>query len=202
MKNLRLKYDGILIISPPFGGKNTQCALIQKYFKENSYPYFFIETGKEFHSLDPNNYTAKLIKDRMTNGSLLPDFLAESIVVSHLMTNSIENYFLIFNGYPRNKNQALKFIEIMEFYKKSPVVVFINTPNEEIIRRFHLGRGNNRLDDNEETLIRRLKIYKDEYRCLINKLRFSFDFEEIDGSLSKEEIYNNILNNCIWKKKI
>jgi adenylate kinase len=188
------KNNAVILISPPFGGKNTQCSLIKKYLINSNRPFCLIATGTEFRLLNQNCYTAKLIKDRMDNGSLLPDFLPQSIVVNAMVKNLKKDDLLILNGYPRNKRQAEKFAEILEFFHRNPIVIFIKTSGGEIIKRFNLDleRGKVREND-EEILIHQLKIFDDELIPLVNFLKLRFPFKEIDGNRDLDDINKDII---------
>ncbi|MFC1649909.1 adenylate kinase family protein, partial [Patescibacteria group bacterium] len=92
----------IIILGPQGSGKGTQGRLLAEEFG-----LYHLENGKILRELAKTN---KRIKDMVDNGILVPDQEMIEIMENHLVTNKVDFGNIIFDGYPRNKDQyeALK----------------------------------------------------------------------------------------------
>lgn len=187
----------IILFASPCGGKDTQADLLVAFLKGKSIPYLYVSTGSYFRGIKKPNHTLKLIEEVMGKGELLPDFLAEGVVISSLLLNDLDpEKFLIFNGFPRNLDQAKKLLKILEFYGRiKPEVLFIEVSPETAIERMkmRIKGGENRADDNAESIHRRFEIFYKENASLIEFLcSAEFKFHRIDGSGTIEGISKKI----------
>ena len=91
----------IILFGPPGSGKGTQADNIVKNF--NSYK---ISTGDLLRvEMKKNTDLGKEIKTKIARGSLVSDDIINNLIVKILSTKKNING-LIFDGYPRNLNQA------------------------------------------------------------------------------------------------
>ena len=88
----------IIILGPPGSGKGTQSSLLV-----NKKSFFKISPGDLLRlELTKNNYLASEIKKCIDAGSLIGDSIVFDLVNKYL---NVEN--ILFDGYPRNINQAI-----------------------------------------------------------------------------------------------
>ena len=93
----------IILFGPPGAGKGTQSDIIVK-----NYNLFKISSGDLLRQeIKKNNQLSKQIKSLLDKGSFVSDETIDTIVESILLDNK-KNKNLIFDGYPRNINQASK----------------------------------------------------------------------------------------------
>jgi adenylate kinase len=196
----------IVFIGPPGSGKGTQARMLAE---ELEIPFISagdiirteIETGTELGSK-----AEKYIK----NGELVPD----EIAVEMLMANLPRSFVL--DGFPRNVSQATLFERV-----KADYVFYLYLDNSDIIERISKRRicpnckmvynlssnppktpgicdlcGSKlalRIDDTEETVRKRMDVYKNETYPLVDYYRKRERLIEINGSGSIEELHNRIM---------
>ena len=151
-------------------------------------------TGEEFRKIiQSENYTAKLIKDNLLKGNLVPDCLTNAvfgnILVSHLSSES----HLIADGYPRTVLQSEVFEGMMAFYKRENIkIIYIELTEEEAMKR-NLLRG--RSDDTEEGLKKRFEEYQNNVVPAMNyfKDKAGYTIYTIKGEQSIEDVHKDII---------
>ena len=205
----------IILFGPPGAGKGTQAQFIVK--KHN---YFQLSTG----DLLRNEVKLKTplgieIEKLISNGKFVSDD-----IVNTLLRQSITNLKfrdrIIFDGYPRNVQQANKLKIILdEFNQNIGHVIFLNV-SKDIIEKRIMGRKTcekcnmtlneffnkeeielhpcgkefliKRKDDNHKTIIARYDTYMNITKPVLDFYSKNVNFTEIDGSSEIEEITSKI----------
>jgi adenylate kinase len=130
--NMSKKLFNMIFIGPPGGGKGTEIQLLQQL------DYFKVSTGDLLRDeVEKGTELGKSIKADMDSGKLIKDS-----IVTKLLDNKIKerNYGLIFDGYPRNVEQAKTLDSILEKNNiKLDVVFHLQTSDKVIIDRI-VGR--------------------------------------------------------------
>ena len=175
----------IILFGPPGAGKGTQADNIVKSFN-----LFKFSTGDLLRKAIRNNTDlGKKIKSVMEEGSLVPDSIIDNIITKILSDKKYYNC-LIFDGYPRNLDQAKNLDLLLKKYnEKLSCALYLNVSKDVIFKRI-LGRQTctkcglifneyfnpstktnhpcgskflvKRIDDNEETITGRFKTYLDK----------------------------------------
>ena len=172
----------IILFGPPGSGKGTQGDKIVKNFNLNK-----VSTGdllREEIKKDTN--LGNTIKSIIDKGLLVPDDIINALVIKNLSDKKFYNR-LVFDGYPRNLEQAKNLDTSLKKYKqKISCVLSLNVDKEIIVKRI-LGRQTctnckltfneyfnpstkknhicdpkfleKRSDDNEETIVNRFENY-------------------------------------------
>ncbi len=196
----------IIIMGPPGVGKGTEAEILIKHYK---IPH--ISTGNIFRELFKDETTiGKIAKSYIDKGELVPDDITNEIVRQRLSKPDVVKGFL-FDGYPRNIEQAKALDQILEEKGwKLNAVINIQTTDDLIIDRISgrrvcadcgsiYHRVNNpsslsgicdkcggkliqRDDDSKETVLRRLKIYYDQTEPVIGYYKHSGLMVNADGS--------------------
>ena len=205
----------IILFGPPGAGKGTQAQFIVQ--KHN---YFQLSTGdllrEEIKLKTPLGIK---IEKLISNGKFASDQ-----VVNTLLKQSITNLKfrdrIIFDGYPRNVEQA-KNLELLlgEFNQKIGHIIFLNV-SKEIIEKRIMGRMTcdkcnitlneffnkeqielhpcgkeflkKRKDDNFEVVLARYDTYMKTTRPVLDFYSKNVNFTEIDGAAEIELITNKI----------
>jgi adenylate kinase len=181
------KYQ-LIIFGPPGVGKGTQSEMIAKNFN-----LFHFSTGeflrKEISEGSELGIQAKHIVEK---GMLVPDEIMIGIVEKALKENINNKNGFILDGFPRTNAQAKELDVIFEKMNiKEIKVLYLIANDDEIVTRL-MKRG--RVDDAEETIRKRLKIYIDSTSPVLDYYKDKKKVIEIDGIGEIEEIYTKISN--------
>ncbi len=205
----------LLLFGPPGAGKGTQADLISKKFNLKQ-----ISTGNILREeVSKNTLLGKEIESIISKGNLVSNDIVNKLV-ENILSNSFYNEKIIFDGYPRNINQAKDLEKLLIKYKqKISAIIYLYVSKKSIETRIEnrifckkcqktfnqLHNPSNlashtcgtkyltkRSDDNIDIILRRY----DNYQKLANPLlehykKFPF-FHEIDGSRKIDEISNEI----------
>jgi len=202
----------IILLGPPGAGKGTEAELLVKHYH---IPH--ISTGNIFRALYKDNTTVgKIAKEYIDKGQLVPDDITNEIVRNRLNHADAKKGFL-FDGYPRNVDQAAWFDELLiQKEWKLDAVINIYVPDEVLIERisgrrvcescgavYHVtnkksnvegicdvdgGKLIQRADDMEETVQRRLRVYNEQTEPVIGYYQSKGAIVMIDGTQSIKEV--------------
>ena len=195
----------IVFLGAAGAGKGTQAAKMSKALELTH-----LATGNLFRQIQvQNTEVAQLLRSYMKKGELVPDELAIRMVSEQLSApDSVPG--MIFDGFPRNLNQAEALDKTLaERGKTLDKVVYIKVSEGELLSRisgrwvcrkcqtpYHTvtappkvwgkcdqcgGGLYQRADDTEETMKKRLDIYFTETASLIDYYTRSDKLVEIDG---------------------
>lgn len=120
----------IVLLAPPAAGKGTMSELLEK-----NYGFIHISTGDLLReALHQENEQAKYLKEIMESGKLVDDSIIMNLVKEKLATSQGHN--CIFDGFPRNKNQALALDELLaSMSRKIACAIYITVPKEIALKR-------------------------------------------------------------------
>ena len=179
----------LVIFGPPGAGKGTQSK--------------FISSKYDLHQLSTGELLRKEITDKTELGSQISSIINSGELVSdHIVSNLIEKFIskevyknrLIFDGYPRNLNQAKNLDNLLNKYNQKIDVVLKLSVSLETIKKRISERQNqeNRADDNEEIAVKRYKNYEMSISPVIEYYRQSNLLKVINGEASITEINGEI----------
>lgn len=180
----------ILLMGPPGAGKGTQAVrLIEKY----GIPQ--ISTGDMFRAAVKESTPLGLeAKKYMDAGQLVPDSVTIGIVRERLAKDDCKKGFIL-DGFPRTTAQAVSLDAILkEMHIVLNGVVNFNVPSEELVRRIsERARLENRDDDKPETVQKRLAVYEESTKPLIDYYRNSGLYVEINGLQDVDAVFADIV---------
>jgi len=184
----------IVLLGPPGSGKGTQSKFLVEKFG-----FIQISTGDLLRDQvqKKDSSMGKEISEIMQNGELVPDEIVIKLIIEKITIYKEKN--IIFDGFPRNINQAKVLDKSLEKISVSlDKAVFIDVDyeilKERIISRIkESGDENKRSDDNIQTLVKRIDVYKKNTLPIVEYYREKGILSEINGMLKIEEVSQQIL---------
>jgi adenylate kinase len=181
----------IIFIGPQGSGKGTQIELLRERLlaQPTVLPITHIQTGVPFRELAATGgYTATVVKELVENGKLVPNVLTNAMVVNEFIRQHQQGAHVLFDGYPRDIDQAKTCEDIFTLYHRSNVhVIYLDTPEDVVTARM-LERGRN--DDTEAVIAERLRQYKAVTEPLITyyEQRPNTTVHRINGAATVAEV--------------
>jgi len=125
----------ILFFGPNGSGKGTQGAILKEKFKT---PH--IESGAIFReNIKGGTELGKKAKDYIDKGELVPDEITIPMILDRLKEDDCKNGWLL-DGFPRNKNQAIKLHEALKNANMTLDIVVEIELDREIAKNRIMGR--------------------------------------------------------------
>ena len=179
----------LVIFGPPGAGKGTQSK--------------FISNKYDLHQLSTGELLRKEITDKTDLGSQISSIInAGELVSDKIVSNLIEKFIakdifknrLIFDGYPRNLNQAKNLDTLLNKHKQKIDIVLKLSVSLDTIKKRISERQNqeNRADDSEKIAIKRFNNYELTISPVIDYYKKSNLLKVINGEASITEINGEI----------
>jgi adenylate kinase len=179
----------ILFLGPPGAGKGTQAQTLARTL---GVPH--ISTGEMLRRAVAQGTALGLQAEAiMTAGDLVPDDLVVAMVAERLAEPDARCGYLL-DGFPRNTAQAAALdSEIGEGAME--LALSLEVEESELVSRM-LGRAAElgRADDNEDTIRRRLEVYREETEPLLSYYPVhGVAVLAVDGFGSVDEVFTRIV---------
>ena len=205
----------IILFGPPGSGKGTQSDNLVEKFN-----LFKVSTGDLLRKeIEKKTALGNKIKSIIDKGMLVSDELINDLL-EKVLTDKKNFDKLIFDGYPRNLNQAKQLDALLKKNKQKLDCVFILDVRKEIVIKRVLGRLvcskcgltfnkffnlpnkdehkcepqylKQRSDDNEETILKRMQTYSKQTLPILNYYKNQKLLYEIDGMNEIHQIFKEI----------
>ncbi len=179
----------LVIFGPPGAGKGTQSSFIAKKFN-----LFQLSTGEILREEIKNNTKlGKEISSIISSGNLVSNEIVSDLITQYV-SNEIYKNRLIFDGYPRNLNQAKNLDNILSKHEqKIDLVLKLSVSLETIKNRIKERRLiEKRLDDTAEIAVKRYESYENNINPVIDFYKQSNLLKVVNGEAGISEINNEI----------
>ena len=206
----------IVFLGPPGAGKGTQAETISKI---ENIPH--ISSGNLLReAIEAGTETGVNARFYIEKGTLVPDQVVVGIVVDRILKNDCGNGFVL-DGFPRTLSQAKVLDEMLKTLGDSLDIVFYFIVSEQTVidrlsgrmicsvcgANYHIklvpplkdgvcdkcsGKLLQRADDKPETIIQRLKVYREQTAGLVEYYKKNKILKEIISDLRIEVISKTI----------
>jgi len=205
----------LILLGPPGAGKGTQAERLQEDF-----PLAYVATGDILRAaVKEGTDLGREAKGYMDRGELVPDEVIVGVILDRLADADTSDGFLL-DGFPRTATQAEALDEALgRVGRRLSATLLIDVPPEEIVRRlsgrrvcpnghvYHVEhnppRDDNRCDvdgeplhqredDREETIRRRLEVYRNQTAPLVEYYDDRDILHRFDGTRSPTEVHDHL----------
>ena len=184
------KVTVVYILGGPGSGKGTQAANIVR-----DYGFVHLSAGdllREEQDHEGSKY-GQLIKDYIKDGLIVPMEITVKLLENAMrkkMGSDNTGKFLI-DGFPRKMDQAVFFEQSV---CPSRCTLFLDCP-EDVMRERLLNRGktSGRLDDNEESIVKRFKTFVETSMPVVNMFEKEDKVIKVSAVGTVGEIYERVV---------
>lgn len=180
----------IVILGPQGSGKTTQAKLLSDYLE---LPHIAIGRVLRSIVMNPDHPLYKKVYSDYKKGELVNDSIVNEVLCDSVSL-ALNEGGMILDGVPRRMSQySLLDTALSNNSQKIDLVIYINTSIEESKKRL-LSRAKieNRLDDTEEAINRRLSLYKQLTLPILKMYKDRGILKSVDGNKSIEDIFEEI----------
>ena len=180
----------IIICGAPGCGKGTQSDLIVKKYKLKH-----LSTGDLLRKeIAEKSELGKTAESYISQGQLVPDTMIIDILSKNVDNQEEGSNGIILDGFPRTVAQA-EALEVMlkNLTKEITTLIDVKVDEEELINRLITrGQTSGRIDDNLETIKKRLTVYQTQ-TAPVNDFYKKFNkYTSIDGMGTIDDIFGRI----------
>lgn len=171
------------VLGGPGSGKGTQCEKIVETFG--------------FKHLSAGDLLRREITSKSKDGDLILNIIKEGKIVPSEVTvklirkemESSDNHKFLIDGFPRSEENRIAFEQIIG--AEPNAVVFFDCPVEEMVKRV-LNRNQGRIDDNMDTIKKRLETFKSLNLPVISHYSQTGKLYTINAVGSVDEIFEHV----------
>ena len=155
----------LVIFGPPGAGKGTQSKFIS-----NKYNLHQLSTGELLRNeIKKKTILGSEISSIINSGELVSDNIVSNLIETFI-SNPVYKDRLIFDGYPRNLNQAKNLDTLLKKNKqKIDIVLKLSVSLDTIKKRISQRKSQEkRADDNAKIAIKRFQTYENSTEPVLN----------------------------------
>ena len=178
----------LLLMGPPGAGKGTQANRVA-----HGRGLTKLSTGDILReNVERGTELGQRAKGIMEAGDLVPDDLMIAMVRSEL--EGEENVRVLLDGFPRTSAQAAALDALLAEHGTSVTAALaLEVDPEELVRRLmQRSRDEGRFDDNEATIRKRMEVYRNDTKPLLDYYRGQEKLIVVDGMGDMDDVTERI----------
>ncbi|XP_022731327.1 UMP-CMP kinase isoform X2 [Durio zibethinus] len=171
------------VLGGPGSGKGTQCIKIVETFG-----FRHLSAGDLLRrEIASNSADGAMILNTIKEGKIVPSEVTVKLIQKEMELS--ENHKFLIDGFPRTEENRIAFEQIIGV--EPNVVLFFDCPEEEMVKRV-LNRNQGRVDDNLETIRKRLKVFEALNLPVINYYSQRGKLYKINAIGTVDEIFEQV----------
>lgn len=173
----------LVLIGAPGSGKGTQGERLARRSGAHH-----IATGDLLRAeVQARSALGNQVAGYLESGTLVPDQLLLDLTMPLIEAARDTGYIL--DGFPRSVGQAVRLDELSGTGSAVESVLYIDVPRAELVARLmRRAAEQDRVDDNEDVIVNRLRVFDSETIPLIDYYRRRSLLQVIDGGLGVAEV--------------
>ncbi|XP_059179679.1 adenylate kinase isoenzyme 5-like isoform X1 [Physella acuta] len=173
----------VFVIGGPGSGKGTQCANIVK-----DYGFCHLSSGDLLRDeVKSGSERGNRLNAIMEKGDLVPLEEVLGLLRDAIISNISKTGCFLIDGYPRELDQGVKFEK--EIAQCSYVLYFDVSDKTMTARLLERGKNSGRVDDNEETIKKRLQTFHNQTKPVIEHYKKQGKVQQISAEKGIDEVY-------------
>lgn len=171
------------VLGGPGSGKGTQCIKIA-----DTFGFMHLSAGDLLRTeIASNSEDGAMILNTIKEGKIVPSEVTVKLIQREIESSDCHKFLI--DGFPRTEENRIAFEKIMGVEPK--IVLFFDCPEEEMVKRV-LGRNEGRVDDNIDTMKKRLNVFTALSLPVINYYEKKGKLYTINAVGSVDEIFEKV----------
>jgi adenylate kinase len=180
----------VLLIGPPGSGKGTQGQrLAARLGLEH------LAAGDLLRAeVDRQTPIGTRVAELMQRGDLVPDETITGLLLPRVLAAAQANGYLL-DGFPRTVEQAVEARKLADLADAGPnAVIYLDAPEDVLVRRIlERAKTQGRVDDNEQTVQNRLRVFHEATAPLVGLYRERGLLHVIDADQDADVVTDEIV---------
>ncbi|KAF5731086.1 UMP-CMP kinase [Tripterygium wilfordii] len=171
------------VLGGPGSGKGTQCEKIVETFG-----FTHLSAGDLLRrEIASNSKDGTMILKAVIEGKIVPSEVTVKLIKKEM--ESSDNVKFLIDGFPRTEENRIAFEQMIG--AEPNIVLYFDCPEKEMVERV-LSRNQGRVDDNINTMEKRLKVFEALSLPVINYYSNKGKLHKIDAVGTVDEIFEQV----------
>ncbi|KAJ8274561.1 hypothetical protein COCON_G00091860 [Conger conger] len=190
---LAMKPQVVFVLGGPGAGKGTQCSKIVE-----SYSYTHLSAGDLLRAERGREGSefGQLIDSYIKEGKIVPVEITINLLrkaMEETMKLDKEKFRFLIDGFPRNQDNLEGWNALMRDEADLRFILFFDCSNQVCIDRcLERGKSSGRVDDNRESLQKRIQTYLQSTRPIIELYQKKGKVRTVDASRDVDEVFADV----------
>jgi adenylate kinase len=178
----------IFVVGGPGSGKGTQCEKIVA-----KYGYTHLSSGDLLRAeVESGSERGKMLNESMKKGELVSNQTVLDMIKDAMLSKVKTSKGFLIDGYPRAVDQGIEFEKQIV---PCSLVLYIDAKDESMKKRLlHRGQSSGRVDDNEETIKKRLETFHQVTKPVIDYYEKQNKLNRIDSEKAPDLVFKEVEN--------